>query len=165
MRKLVIIFLVAFVFLSLFLTIKYLLRPKIKILNSDPSINLILVRQNTLEKYLKDWKAWDKYSGLILEVVGSPQKVVWHDDSGKTEVVSYTSKPEGKNIHLYLHINKTYLDRLNDKLKAERFATTGIMNSLFLTFHPSPPFPVFDKQSQLRNLANFILRDDPIFKY
>ena len=55
----------AFVFLSLFLTTKYLLRPKIKILNSDPSINLVLARQNTLEKYLKDWKAWDKYTSTL----------------------------------------------------------------------------------------------------
>jgi len=151
--------------LVLFLTTKYLLRPKIKILNSDPSINLVLARQNALEKYLIDWKVWDKYSGLVLEVVGSPQKIVWYDDSGKTEVVSYTSKPEGKEMHFYLHINKAYLDGLSDKLKAETFATTGIMNSLFLTFHPSPPFSVFDKQNQLRNLATFILRDDPIFKY
>ena len=28
-------------------------------------------------------------TSLVLEVVGSPQKVVWHDDSGKIEVVSY----------------------------------------------------------------------------
>jgi len=68
-------------FLVLFLTTKYLLRPKIKILNSDPSINLVLARQNALEKYLIDWKVWDKYSGLVLEVVGSPQKIVSVDEN------------------------------------------------------------------------------------
>ena len=129
MRKLFVVFFIVLVFLTLFLTTKYFLSPKIEILNSDPSINIILARQNILEKYLEDWKVWDKYSGLIIDVVGSPQKVVWYDDSGKTEAVSYTSKQEGKEVHLYIHINKAYLDGLSDKLKAERFATTGIMNS------------------------------------